>query len=271
MHEPGPEAMHGAARAAIAPRPGFVVAAPHSGAGKTTSTMVLIAALRARGLRVQPFKAGPDFLDPTHLARVAGRPARTLDVTLTGERYVVELATRALRDADVGVVEGMMGLFDGVDGRSDRGSTAEIAALLDWPVVLVLDASAAARSIAAVVRGFRTFSSEIRVAALLFARVAGAGHLQMLRDACAGEGVAVLGGIAADPALRIAERHLGLHPASTLDGPDDAALARAAAALDVDALLDVLRTQGGSADVARTRGASRDRVGSEPPHAQRAP
>jgi cobyrinic acid a,c-diamide synthase len=270
MREPGAETAHGAASAAVAPRPGLVVAAPHSGAGKTTSTMVLIAALRARGLRVQPFKAGPDFLDPTHLTRVAGRPARTLDVTLTGEEYVVELATRALRDADVGVVEGMMGLFDGVDGRSDRGSTAEIAALLGWPVVLVVDASAAARSIAAVVRGFRTFSSAIRVAAVLFARVAGAGHLQMLRDACAGEDVAGLGGVLADPALRIAERHLGLHPASALDGPDEAAIARAAAALDVDALLDVLGTRGGSSHVVRARGESGDVLRADPAHARRA-
>jgi cobyrinic acid a,c-diamide synthase len=226
-----------AGRSSLSPPRGLVVSAPQSGAGKTTATMVLIAALRARALRVQPFKVGPDFLDPTHLTRVAGRATRTLDVTLTSVAYVQDLVRRTMAEADVGIVEGMMGLFDGVDGRSDRGSTAEIAALLGWPVVLVVDASAAARSVAAVVRGFRTFSPHVDVAAVLFDRVAGPGHLAMLRDACAGEGVTIVGGIMADAVLHVAERHLGLQLASEAGGPDEAALARAAAALDVDALL----------------------------------
>ncbi len=232
--------------AAGAPRGGgrgLVIAAPASGAGKTTVTLGLVGALRARGLVVQPFKAGPDFIDPGHLTRAAGRPARNLDSWLTDPGYLRALAARASHGADVAVVEGMMGLFDGVDGTSDRGSTAEIAALLDWPVVLVVEASAAARSVGALVHGFRTFSRDVEVAAVVFNRVAGPGHTTILADACAQTGVAVLGGLAADSSLAIAERHLGLHGALEPGAPQDyGAFARAvASALDLERALALAR------------------------------
>jgi cobyrinic acid a,c-diamide synthase len=217
---------------------GVVVAAPSSGAGKTTLALGIVAALRARGLRVQPFKAGPDFIDAGHLARVAARTVYNLDTFLTSPDYVVRLVARATRDADVALLEGMMGLFDGVDGASDRGSTAELAALLGWPVLLVIDASAAARSVAAVVRGFRTFSTAIDVAAVVFNRIGGAGHLRMLADACAGEGIALLGGLPSDPRVTIAERHLGLHLAAESTAGGDRQLGELIEAhLDLDALL----------------------------------
>lgn len=236
---------------------GVVVAAPQSGVGKTTVTLGLIAALRARGLRVQPFKVGPDFIDPSHLTRAAGRRARNLDVWLTSPQYVTRLVAETTRDADFAVVEGMMGLFDGVDGASDHGSTAEIASLLGWPVLLVVDASAAARSVAALVRGFRTFSESVDVAAVVFDRIGGDAHLAMLRDACAAEGVVVLGGLPANPALDIPERHLGLHLAGEASGPRDyEAFGRAVREhLDVDALLRLVRERGAGTRVARADGA----------------
>lgn len=222
---------------------GLVIAAPQSGAGKTTVALGLIGALRARGLVVQPFKAGPDFIDPGHLTRAAGRPARNLDSWLTDPGYLLALAARAVHGADVAVVEGMMGLFDGVDGASDRGSTAEIAALLGWPVVLVVEASAAARSVGALVHGFRTFSRDVEVAGVVFNRVAGPGHATMLADACAQTGVAVLGGLAADPSLAIAERHLGLQGAREPGAPQDygAFASAVGAALDLERALALAR------------------------------
>jgi cobyrinic acid a,c-diamide synthase len=244
----------GAASALAGACPGLVIAAPQSGSGKTTVTLAVLAALRERGLRVQPFKVGPDFIDPSHLGRASGRRVRNLDVWLTSPEYVVRLAAEASRDADLALAEGMMGLFDGVDGRSGRGSTAELAALLGWPVLLVVDASAAARSVAALVRGFRTFDHAIDVAAVVFDRVGGSAHLRMLADACAGEGVAVLGGLPCVPGLAIPERHLGLHLAGEVGGPAayDAFARAAREHLDLDALVRLARP-GGHARAASDR------------------
>ncbi|MEW6270570.1 MAG: cobyrinate a,c-diamide synthase [Thermodesulfobacteriota bacterium] len=260
-----PTTGHATSEGAGGSRPGIVVAAPQSGSGKTTVTLAVIAALRARGLVVQPFKVGPDFIDPSHLTAAAGRRARNLDAWLTTPGYVTRLAADATRDADLAVVEGMMGLFDGVDGASDRGSTAEIAALLGWPVLLVVDASAAARSVAAVVRGFRTFAAGVEVAAVVFDRVGGTGHLRMLEDACAGEGVVVLGGLPATETLDIPERHLGLHVAGEAGGPHGYdAFARAAVEhLDLDALLRLVRERAPRARVAA--GAARAAEAAETP------
>ncbi len=143
---------------------GFVVAGTATGVGKTTITAALLAALRARGLTVQPFKCGPDYIDPAHHAAIAGRPSYNLDTWMLPARNQSLHLPQAMRDADVAVVEGVMGLFDGVNGSSDEGSTAEIAKLLGLPVVLVVDASNAARSVAAVVKGFRDFDPQIRIA-----------------------------------------------------------------------------------------------------------
>ena len=224
--------------------PGFVVSAPASGSGKTTVTLGLIAALAERGMCVQPFKAGPDFIDPGHHAAAAGgRPSRNLDGWLTSREYVLALAARATRDAEIAIVEGMMGLFDGLDGGSNRGSTAELAAWLGWPVVLVIDASAAARSVAALVRGFRTFDRAVEVCGVVFNRIGGRGHLDMLREACAGEGVRVIGGLPFDPALEMRERHLGLETALESAGHIDyrAIGRRVAEVLDLGVLLELAR------------------------------
>src|SRR5712692_5126474 len=134
--------------------PRIVVTATGSGAGKTTVTVGLIAALRARGLKVAVFKCGPDYLDPTYHVRAAGRACHNLDGWMMGRKAVLGTFTRACADADIALIEGMMGLFDGASPISEEGSTAEIAKWLNAPVMLVVDASGIARTLAAIVRGF---------------------------------------------------------------------------------------------------------------------
>lgn len=193
---------------------GFLVGAPGSGAGKTTVAAALCAAFRRRGLRVAPFKVGPDFLDPTHLAAAAGRPCHTLDPFLMGARALRQRAARSSAGADLVLVEGMMGLFDGVDGRSNAGSAADVATRLGLPVVLVVDASASARSLAALVHGFAAFDPEVTVAGVVATRVGGPGHVALLRGALASAGgPPLLGAVPFDPASAVPERYLGLHAA----------------------------------------------------------
>jgi cobyrinic acid a,c-diamide synthase len=190
----------------------FVVAGTASGVGKTTVALALMAAFRERGYVVQPFKCGPDFLDAGHHSAICGRVARNLDTwMLDGEanRAIFDSATR---DADVAIVEGMMGVYDGVSGGGEEGSTAEIAKLLHLPVVLVLDAANSARSIAAVVKGFGSFDAELRFAGIVLNGVSSRDHFRMLEAAiCPVTATPILGRIPRDPSITIPERHLGLH------------------------------------------------------------
>ena len=241
---------------ATAPFSAFVVAGTHSGAGKTSVTLGVIGALRRRGLAVQPFKVGPDFIDPLHHRAASGRTALNLDGWLLDADANRAAFARASADADVAVIEGMMGLFDGSDARTDRGSTAELAKLLDLPVVLVVDAGAMARSVAALVHGFASFDPALRIAGVVLNNVGGPGHTQLLREAL--DGVApVLGGLPRDPAVTIAERHLGLHL------PGEVAAARlerladlVVAELDLNALLAGARRPRPAAPGAPLRAAS---------------
>jgi cobyrinic acid a,c-diamide synthase len=189
---------------------GFVIAGTGTGVGKTTITAALLVALRARGLTVQPFKCGPDYIDPAHHAVLAGRPSYNLDTWMLAQETNRHIFQHPMRTADVAIVEGMMGLFDGANGHSDEGSTAEIAKLLSLPVVLVVDASNSARSIGAVVMGFRDFDPRIRIAGVILNGVAGAHHLELLRESIAPVGVPVLGSFPRLPELSLRERHLGL-------------------------------------------------------------
>jgi cobyrinic acid a,c-diamide synthase len=197
--------------------PRLVIAAPHSHAGKTTVTLALLAALRHRGLHVAPFKVGPDYIDPQLHRQAAGRPCYNLDTYLVPMARVRETFCRVAHDADIAVVEGVMGLFDGSSPTSRVGSTAEIAALLQAPIVLVIDASGMAASVGALVRGFRTYDPEVRVAGVILNRLGSAGHLRYLEPAIAGEGVEILGYLPKDAILTIPERHLGLLPTSEED------------------------------------------------------
>ena len=190
---------------------GFVVAGTHSGVGKTTLTLGLLAALRNRGVSVQPFKIGPDFIDPGYHAAVCGRQSRNLDGWMLPRTYNCATFACGLHDGAVGVVEGMMGLFDGRDGDDEAGSTAEMAKWLGLPVVLVVDASGMARSVAAVMHGFATFDARLDVAGVIFNRIAGPGHLRFLEEAMRGlPRVRLLGGVPTEETVSLPERHLGL-------------------------------------------------------------
>ena len=202
---------------------GFVVAGPASGVGKTTVALALIAALRGRGLTVQSFKCGPDFIDGGHHARACGRPSRNLDGWMLPPDVNLRIFNRGAQGADVAVVEGVMGLFDGVDGMSEAGSTAEIAKRLKLPVVLVVDASQMARSAAALVKGFETFDPKLRVAGVILNRVAGEAHFRLLREAIGSScQAALLGYLPREERIRIPERYLGLFTASEDALPDRA-------------------------------------------------
>ena len=219
---------------------GFVIAGTASGVGKTTITAALLAALRARGLTVQPFKCGPDYIDPAHHAVIAGRPSYNLDTWMMTTATNRHIFHAAMREADVAVVEGVMGLFDGASGSSDEGSTAEIAKLLVLSIVLVVDASNAARSVAAVVKGFCDFDPQLRIAGVILNGAAGPAHLRLLREAIAQIDVAVLGSFPRMPELTLSERHLGLITASetTWNAAQVKALAEAAEShVDLERLL----------------------------------
>jgi len=192
--------------------PRIVISATGSGAGKTTITIGLMAALRARGLNVAAFKCGPDYLDPTYHARVTGGVSHNLDGWMMGREAVAATFTRAARHADIAVIEGMMGLFDGASPIADEGSSAEIAKWLAAPVILVVDASGMARTIAAVAHGFAHFDPALRLAGLICNRVGSRGHLDLLR--MASPAVPVLGGLPDHPAAAFPERHLGLYSAN---------------------------------------------------------
>ncbi len=191
--------------------PRLVIAGTHSGVGKTTATLAILAALRERGRLVQPFKAGPDFIDPSHHREATGRPSRNLDGWMLGEDLNRSIFARAASDADLSIIEGMMGLFDGSSPVNDIGSTAELAKQLEAPVILVVDGSAMARSAAAMVAGYAGFDPAIRVAGVLFNRVGSDGHYQLLKAAVEQEtAVTPVGYLRPDVALTIPDRHLGL-------------------------------------------------------------
>jgi cobyrinic acid a,c-diamide synthase len=193
--------------------PRIVVAGTHSGAGKTTVATGLMVALSKRGLRVAPFKVGPDFIDPSYHALATGKPGRNLDAFLSGPDLIAPLLAHGARGADVAVIEGVMGLFDG-KGGGELASTAHVAKLLGAPVVLVVDARAMSRSAAATVHGYATFDPDVNVAGVVLNRVGSATHEGMLREALAPLGVPVLGVLRRDAAISTPDRHLGLVPAA---------------------------------------------------------
>ena len=229
------------------PRP-IVIAGTASGTGKTTLALGLMAALRRRGLRVQPFKVGPDFIDPLHHTAVAGRVSRNLDSVLCDPRSIPALAARAMGDADVAVVEGVLGLYDGRLGAGDSGSTAEVARLLDAPVVLVVDAARAARSTGAVALGFARFDPRVEIAGVVLNRVGGERHLDAARASVEDAGLRVLGAIPRDPALTLPERYLGLVPPQERahqQGWVDSLATAVEQHVDLEALLGVAARPGG--------------------------
>ena len=190
-----------------------VVAGTSSGAGKTSVACGLIAALRARGHVVQGFKVGPDYIDPSYHALASGRPGRNLDAFLSGPALIAPLFLHGNGGADIAVIEGVMGLFDGASGRGELASTAHVAKLLDAPVLLVIDAASMARSAAAVVHGYRTFDPDVEIAGVIVNKVGSDHHVELLREAIEPLGVPVVGALRRDDRVAAPERHLGLVPA----------------------------------------------------------
>jgi cobyrinic acid a,c-diamide synthase len=196
--------------------PAIVIAAPASGSGKTTVATGLMGALRRAGRRTAPFKVGPDFIDPGYHALAALRPGRNLDPVLVGERLIGRLYRHGSAGADIAVVEGVMGLFDGRIEESvnaaatAQGSTAHVAALLGAPVILVVDSRGQSQSIAALLHGFSTFDHSVRIAGVILNRVGSPRHEEVLRQACEHAGVPVFGAIPRADEMSVPSRHLGL-------------------------------------------------------------
>lgn len=191
--------------------PKLVIAGTSSGVGKTSLTLGLTAALRRRGLTVQTFKVGPDFLDPTWLSLASGRPCFNLDGWMCGREYVRELFATSSADADIAIIEGVMGLFDGADPAGEAGSTAEIARWLDGPVLLVVNAHGMARSLAALVKGYAGFDPELRLAGVIANRCGSERHAAWLADALGAAKLPPLAGaVLRDSLPPLPSRHLGL-------------------------------------------------------------
>lgn len=197
--------------------PGLLISAPASGTGKTTVTLGLLAAFRAQGVAVQPFKAGPDYIDPAFHAAAAGRPSINLDSWAMTVDRITALA-RAGDDADLVLAEGAMGLFDGVarPGETGSGASADVAALMGWPVIVVLDVSGQAQTAAAVAMGLARFRPDLRVAGVILNKVASPRHEALVRAGMDNAGLSVLGALPRRAAIALPERHLGLVQAEEL-------------------------------------------------------
>ena len=191
--------------------PGLIIAAPRSGAGKTTLTLALLAALRRRGLVVQAAKVGPDYIDPSFHAAATGRPSFNLDSWAMPPSLIDALVAENAAHADLLVIEGAMGLFDGVPAPPLRtGASADLAARLGLPVLLVIDVAGQSQSAAALVRGFASHQRDVRIAGVVLNRVGSARHVRLVADAIAALDIPVLGAIPRDASLALPERHLGL-------------------------------------------------------------
>lgn len=186
----------------------FLIAAPTSGSGKTTIARGLMALLTKKGMKVQPFKCGPDYIDTKFHEAVCGRPSVNLDSFMATPDHIRELFTRYGAEADVCVVEGMMGLFDGYD--REKGSSYEIARILNLPVVLVVDAKSAAYSMAALLSGFIHFREDVRMAGVIFNKVGSEKHFSMLQQVCEDLNVECLGYLPKEASLEQGSRYLGL-------------------------------------------------------------
>ena len=220
----------------------LVVAGVSSGVGKTTVTLALAAALRRRGLRVACFKCGPDYLDPGYHRRVCGRTVHNLDGWMMGRESVLRTFAAGAVDADIALIEGMMGLYDGLAPDAETGSTAELAKWLAAPTLLVIDASAMARSAAAATLGFASFDPQVPLAGWIANRLGGPAHLDLLRRV--GAKLALVGGFSAEDDGRFAERHLGLRSADEASLPEHAIdlwARRAEAGLDLDRIQTLAR------------------------------
>ncbi len=220
----------------------IIVAAPHSGSGKTLVTLGLLRALRNRGVKVASFKAGPDYIDPQFHAAASGRECINLDLWAMGKDHCAWLLDSHAKDAEIAIIEGVMGLFDGPEGAT--GSTADLAAALNIPVLLVVDVAHQAQSVAALVEGFRKFRKDVEIAGLLINRVKSDRHATLLEDALRPTGVPVVGRMRQVDSLSLPSRHLGLVQAienQTLEKTLESAASGVARETKLDTILDIAR------------------------------
>jgi cobyrinic acid a,c-diamide synthase len=230
--------------------PGLVIAAPRSGAGKTTVTLGLLRALRRRGHNVQPFKCGPDYIDPAFHEVAAGRASYNLDSWAMGAALIATLAATASMDAELSVTEGVMGLFDGAAARGQfaSGSTADLASHLGWPVVLVLDVTGQTETAAAVALGCASYRDDVEIAGVILNRVASARHLSLMAPAFERIKLPVFGAILRDEAIALPERHLGLVQAREI-ADIEGHLERLADVIDAAVDVDTIRRSARAAKV----------------------
>jgi cobyrinic acid a,c-diamide synthase len=234
---------------------GLVIAAPHSGAGKTTVTLAILAALKRRGLNMRAAKAGPDYIDPAFHLAVTGLPSINLDSWAMPKELLDGLVAQSAKDADIFVIEGVMGLFDGAEAAAPpgrRGTTADLATHFNLPVLLVVDVSRQAQSAAALVRGFATHDPAVNVAGVILNRIGSTRHYAMVAAAISSIGIRVLGALPRDAALELPERHLGLVQAGEhLDMAER--IGRLAAAAEAHFDLDAVVAAAGDIHIAARR------------------
>ncbi|HKR73725.1 MAG TPA: cobyrinate a,c-diamide synthase [Candidatus Nitrosocosmicus sp.] len=202
--------------------PGIVIAGTNSGVGKTTISMAIMFGLERRGYKVQPFKIGPDYIDPSYHNMITRRKSRNLDVWLMGRRGLIESYNTNSRDADIAVLEGVMGLYDGISGKNNFASTAHVSEILDLPVILVVDAKKAARSVAAIAYGFIKFGRNIKISGVILNNLASERHLKYVTDAFESNiKIPIIGNIFNNKKLTYHERHLGLVPGMELNSEEE--------------------------------------------------
>ena len=223
----------------------IVIAGTTSGVGKSTIATAVMYALKKRGFVVQPFKVGPDFIDPSYHTFVTGRQSRNLDIWMMRNDGVLQSFNSSCVDAEVAVIEGAMGLFDGISGKNDFGSTAHVARLLNAPIILVIDAAKAARSIAATALGFIGFSESVNIAGIILNNVAGERHASFIRDAFAMKiKIPIVGSIVRNKEISMGERHLGLIPTAELQNRKKKAIIESvkyvSEQIDFDKIMSVL-------------------------------
>lgn len=221
---------------------GFVLAATHSGAGKTTITAGILGALKRRGLSVQAYKTGPDYIDPAFHSFITEKPAYNLDSFLLDDDTIQYLYRRHAQEADVTVIEGVMGLFDGVGGTEDKGSTAYLAKCLNLPVILIIDGSGQARSAGALVKGFAEFDKNLNISGVIVNKVSTKNHYEILKTAIeSATGIPCIGYVTKNQNVQLTSRHLGLVPAGEVENLTlklSEVVDMIESCIDIDALLE---------------------------------
>ncbi len=216
---------------------GILIAGTHSGVGKTTVSMGIMAALKHRQLKVQPYKVGPDYIDPSHHTAICGRPSRNLDTYMMGTDGIGQTVARTAADADIVVVEGVMGLFDGIDS-TEIASSAHVAKTLDLPVILVINVHGMSRSTAALLKGYSEFDPEVRVAGIILNQVGSPRHAELVRNSLPGN-IPIVGTIPRRKDIEVPSRHLGLYMAHEKDYNTEEMAAFIEENVDLDAVLEL--------------------------------